>query len=157
MNLSKNSWHNRLFKAGCHGIIEHWMCDVRSNQSNICTYITRMIMGTFVIAVETITLAILSICFMDGIVTSFLYMFTNGTGYFIIELTFYIGFAIMIVIFLLLAIGAVYTSGLADRIGEYISARRSEIDNMPKKAPGLFAIWYKSFKEKTCIIINMVD
>lgn len=144
LNFSRNSWHYKLAKIG--GLRVY---DWEGYAVSICDYTTKVIVGLIKFLVGFIVFTALSICLMDAIIWTIVYV-SHGFTLFNMHFTGYLAACIITVSIILgiMTVLAYCITHLQDKISENISEKSH--DNFITNA-------YDSLKNKFCVPVTFSE
>ena len=159
MKVSKNSWHYNLYRMGNIGPFEYrkdWMLDT---PRDLCQYIRNIVLGAVVALILIIVGFILSLFILDLPISIVMYFITdNGWIDFISEPTIIVGTGIYgflssgLIIYYGVQLYIKFDTKIPDDVKEKIKDSIEESETMSLVKTG-----YKSFKDKTCVFIEVKD
>lgn len=151
MKVSKNTWHYTLFAMGDSGF--DYRSDWRvGSPTDLCNYIRKMFLGFLVSLLSVLIGVMLSLVILDAPVSLMLYLLTdNNLIFFVGEGSFMIG-AVLYSIFILGFLIWFLFDYLGLRIPEPVKKSVSKSESLK-----LIKTGYKSFKDKTCVLIEVKE
>ena len=156
MNVSKKSWHYSFYRAGQVGPLDHWKSSETVGDrgtSDICTYTRSMLLGVFVALIEIMIGSLILMCMVDPVVSLGFWLFTsNGFIAFYNSGTVVMGGFIWAIA---AGIGTWYVK-TETKFGKSIHIPVVIKDTVKESSTvNLIKTYFKAFKDKTCILINI--
>jgi len=159
MKVNDKSWHYEFYRAGVIGFFEHLdrneSVHQSRNKTDLCTYMRKMCLGLFFVLGEILIITLLTLVMLGPVLSLGAFLVTdNGWINVIPDVLNAAGS----VIWGILAIGFIGYLKFETKVGKAIKIPTS-IKNSVKESGTIdfFKNVYKSFKEKTCILIEVVD